>query len=87
MSSYWVEFKAPAVKDIKRLDGHNQKRILAKLRLFVAQDEPLTFAKHLADSREGSYRWRIGNFRVVFDVEGDVFVVLRVQHRREVYRQ
>jgi len=29
---------------------------------------------------------RIGDYRVIFDVEGDELVVLRVGHRREIYR-
>jgi mRNA interferase RelE/StbE len=34
----------------------------------------------------GSYRFRIGDYRVIFDVEGANLIVLRVGHRREIYR-
>lgn len=35
----------------------------------------------------GSYRFRIGDYRVVFDLEGDQIVILRVGHRREIYKR
>ncbi len=39
------------------------------------------------NSSLGSYRFRIGDFRVIFDIEKDEIVVLRVGHRREIYRK
>jgi mRNA interferase RelE/StbE len=35
----------------------------------------------------GAYRFRIGDYRVVFDLEGDEIVILRVGHRRDIYRR
>jgi mRNA interferase RelE/StbE len=32
-----------------------------------------------------TYRMRMGDYRILFDVEGDVIVIRRVGHRREVY--
>jgi len=34
----------------------------------------------------GTYRFRIGDYRVIFDIEDDQIIVLRIGHRREVYR-
>lgn len=48
---------------------------------------PLKHAESLKQSELGSYRFRIGDYRVVFDLEGDEIVVLRVGHRREIYRR
>jgi mRNA interferase RelE/StbE len=33
-----------------------------------------------------SYRFRVGEYRVIFDLEGDDIVVLRVGHGRQIYR-
>ncbi|MDZ4853875.1 MAG: type II toxin-antitoxin system RelE/ParE family toxin [Nitrospirota bacterium] len=41
----------------------------------------------IGQSELGSYRFRIGDYRVVFDIEGDEIVVLRVGHRRDIYRR
>ena len=48
---------------------------------------PSTIAERLTESELGSYRFRVGDYRVIFDLEGDEIVVLRVGHRREIYRR
>jgi mRNA interferase RelE/StbE len=35
----------------------------------------------------GPYRFRIGDYRVIFDLVDDEIVVLRVGHRREIYKR
>ena len=44
-------------------------------------------AERLTEPELGSYRFRVGDYRVIFDLEGDEIVVLRVGHRREIYRR
>ena len=34
-----------------------------------------------------SYRFRIGDYRVICDIEGDEIVILRIGHRRDIYRK
>ena len=43
-------------------------------------------ADFLNDSRIGSYRFRIGNYRVIFDIKEDQIIILRVGHRGRIYR-
>jgi len=50
-------------------------------------EEPLKYASKLTDPRLGTYRFRIGDYRVIFDLEGEEIVVLRVGHRRDIYRK
>jgi mRNA interferase RelE/StbE len=47
----------------------------------------LTYAEPLKQSDLGSYRFRIGDYRVVFDLDGEKIVVLRVGHRRDIYKR
>lgn len=42
--------------------------------------------KALSKDLEGAYRVARGPFRLVVQPQGDALVVLRVQHRSEVYR-
>jgi mRNA interferase RelE/StbE len=35
----------------------------------------------------GGYRFRVGDYRVIFDMEGEEIVVLRVGHRSHIYRR
>lgn len=46
----------------------------------------MKFAEPLIDKRLGSYRFRTGEYRVIFDVEKDEITVLLVGHRKEIYR-
>jgi len=39
------------------------------------------------DPALGTYRFRIGDYRVIFDIEGKDIVALRVGHRRDIYRK
>jgi mRNA interferase RelE/StbE len=59
---------------------------LGRMLLLYAED-PLNHAERLTESELGSYRFRVGDYRVIFDLEGDEIVVLRVGHRREIYRR
>lgn len=83
---YNLEISGRANKDIKTLDKVIQRRIAGKLKFFMDQDDPLTFAKRLTNSKDGNFRWRIGHYRVIFDVKGDTILLLRVQHRSQVYK-
>ena len=87
MSAYKLLYKKLAVKDIRTLTPQIQKRLKAKLEFFIAQDNPLEFAEPLTKPADAQYRFRVGNYRVLFDIEDGNIVVLHIQHRREVYRR
>ena len=50
-------------------------------------DVPLDYAESLTDSTLGSYRFRVGDYRIICDIEGRDIVVLRIGHRRELYKR
>lgn len=82
---YRLIYTRRAVKDIEGLDPKTKDRIDKTLRRY--EKDPLNFAEKLTHSDLGSYRFRIGDYRIVFDVQGQDIVVLRVGHRREIYRR
>lgn len=75
-----------AKRDISSLEVVIQKRLGKKLLHFTSLDSLHSVAKHLEDSRIGEYRLRIGDYRVLFDLDGANMIILRVQHRKDVYR-
>lgn len=82
---YGLVYTRRAVKDVKGLDTKVKERIGKTLLRF--SDDPLKYAERLIDSSLGTYRFRIGDYRVVFDiVEGEI-VILRIGHRKEIYRR
>jgi mRNA interferase RelE/StbE len=86
MAAYTLLYKKPAAKDIQRLTPQVKKRLKNKLEWFITQSNPLSFAEHLTKPADAQYRFRVGVYRILFDVEGNNIVILHIQHRREVYR-
>lgn len=84
MHSY--ELKSQAVRDLKKLPKEIQRRIIKKIDFYIASGKPLFFADHLVNYEIGSYRFRIGDYRVIFDIEGDCLIILTIGHRREIYK-
>ena len=66
--SYRLVYTQKAVRDIDRLDAGVKKRIGTTLLRF--KDNPLQYAERLTDPELGGYRFRIGDYRVIFDIEG-----------------
>lgn len=87
MPKYSLVYKSPAVRSIQKLSPQIRKRLRLKLEYFVAQDNPLTFAKALTKPADAQYRFRVGNYRVLFDIENDFIVILLVQHLKDIYRK
>jgi mRNA interferase RelE/StbE len=82
---YTLIYAQRAERDIAGLDSKTKERIGKALLRF--KEEPLRYAEKLSDLVLGTYRFRIGDYRVIFDLEGNEIVVLRVGHRREIYRR
>lgn len=73
-----------ATRDIAKLDQVTQERIKKTLERY--KESPFDHSRRMVNPALGSYRFRIGEYRVIFDVEDNRIVVLRVGHRREIYR-
>lgn len=80
------EFTGAAFKEFKKHPKSIQQRIIKKLDYFISTDKPLEFAENLINSEIGEYRFRVGDYRVIFDLESTSIVILSVGHRREIYK-
>ena len=81
-----LRFTNAAFRQLSRFERNIQKRITEKLEFYCSQDQPLQYAERLSDSRFGEWRFRIGEYRALFDVAEDEIVLLAIGHRREIYR-
>lgn len=81
------QFTRTSFKQLKKLKPATRKRILKKLDYFCQSGKPLHFAHQLTAFSLGSYRFRVGDYRIIFDVEseGELLIHL-IGHRREIYR-
>lgn len=84
--AYNILFTKEAVKDIEKIDISIKKQIHKKLVYFKSLDDIKVVAKKLQNNEIGEYRLRVGNFRIIFDLDRHTIIVLRIQHRREVYK-
>lgn len=84
MPKYKLLYTKTAFKDIQKLDVVSRKRLKKKIEQYSR--EPLVYAKRLTRLSIGTYRWRVGSYRIVFDMKEKMIIVLRVGHRREIYK-
>jgi len=83
--SYSILYTYRAEKDIKKLDPAVKRQIEnAILKLQINQ---LEYSEKLTNPKIGTYRFRTGDYRVIFDIEGRDIIILRVGHRRELYKR
>ena len=80
-----VVYTHRAIKDIEKLDPATRHRIDKAMMRY--EEDPFAHAEKLIDARLGTYRFRIGSYRVIFDLEESDVVVLKVGHRKEIYRR
>jgi mRNA interferase RelE/StbE len=85
-----IEFSVAADRELSKVDTQHSRRILKFLHERVAKlDDPRTIGKALKGSRLGEFwKYRVGDYRLICKIEDDrlVVLVLRVGHRKEVYR-
>jgi mRNA interferase RelE/StbE len=81
---YQVVYTKSAFEDIKKLDNVVKRKLKKKIEAYIK--EPLYFAKKLINFSIGSYRWRAGDYRIIFDIDGKKIIILRIGHRREIYK-
>jgi len=87
--TWTVEWDDRARRELRRLDRPVQKAILKYFRERIATDEnPRRFGKTLSHELQGLWRYRVGDHRMVCQIEDDHLMVLvvRVAHRSSVYR-
>jgi mRNA interferase RelE/StbE len=83
---YKVEFAASAAREFRALDRQLQRRVSAKVAELAEDPFPAGVCKFQGEPDH--WRIRIGDYRVIYRVEKRrvVIVIVRIGHRREVYR-
>ena len=80
---YVIEFKPRALKDVKKLPAEQQWRVIARIELL--KDDLSGDVKRLTNYTP-EYRLRVGEYRVLFEVDDDTIVIYRVLHRKDAYK-
>ena len=82
--AYKIRYKKSVERDLSRLDKTEARRILNKIEAELS--ERATSFPVLKGEFSGLRKLRIGDYRVVFTILDDGVIVLRIGHRREIYR-
>jgi mRNA interferase RelE/StbE len=83
--AYRLVFTRRAARDLEALEPDARRRIGEALGRY--RQEPLRYARRMAHPSLGGYRFRVGDYRIIFDIEGEEIVILRVGHRGHIYRR
>lgn len=81
---YKILLTQRALKDLENIDKETQQRIALKLKEYA--EEPLKYARKLTHPKIGTYRLRIGDYRIIFDIDDAIIVILRIGHRSRIYK-
>ena len=85
---YKVIFTERAKRQLKKLDKHIAALIIGWLEKNIQNCEnPRLHGKGLLENKSGQWRYRIGDYRVICEIQDKeiIVLVLEVGHRREIY--
>ncbi len=89
MSEYTLALTREAQNDIRQLTPPVQNRMLEKLR-WLAENASLIVHQPLQGEQwAGTFRYRVGDYRIIYlmEVEKSQITVLKIGHRREIYKR
>jgi mRNA interferase RelE/StbE len=86
MNEYQIKFKSSAAKEFRKLPSKIKERIREAFNQLTENPLPAGVVKLKGEDR--LFRIRIGNYRIVYEIDDEVKLVLitRVRHRKDVYR-
>lgn len=84
--TYQIEISNKAAKQLKKLSTDIRDRINEKILELAENPRPSGVVK--LENTENQYRIRVGNYRILYEIQDDVLIVkvVRVGHRKDVYR-
>lgn len=86
---YNIIFEKKAKKQIDKLDN-SVKKIIKKwlLKNLVGCENPRLHGRELTGNKSGLWRYRIGDYRIIADIQDDklVIVAISIEHRKQVYK-
>ena len=70
--TYKVEYTEQAIKELRKIDKHTQFFILAWIeKNLVDCENPRQHGKGLTANRSGQWRYRVGDYRIIAEIEDD----------------
>jgi mRNA interferase RelE/StbE len=86
---YKVIYSKTALKQFKEMDNHNKLYILSWIdKNLEGTDNPYEKGKSLKGQFEGSIRYRLGDYRIITDIQDDklIILVVNIEHQSKEYK-
>lgn len=86
---YQVEFEKGARKTLKKLDKHQAVLIMGWIQKnLVNCTDPRQHGKGLTANQSGAWRYRIGDYRLIADINDNTvtILILEIGHRKDIYK-
>ncbi|MDC9725445.1 MAG: type II toxin-antitoxin system RelE/ParE family toxin [Gammaproteobacteria bacterium] len=83
-----IRFSAVALKQLKKLDKQTAIRLINFIEHKIGQlDDPRQIGKALQGKFVKLWRYRVGDYRVIVEIQDDNFIiqVIKIGHRRDIY--
>jgi len=88
-TGYQVEFEKGAQKTLKKMDKHQSLLIMGWIKKnLVNCTDPRQHGKGLVGNRSGEWRYRIGDYRLIADINDETVTILMLEigHRKDIYK-
>lgn len=84
--TWHIEWDDRARKELRSLDKSVQNKILEYMRSRASKN-PRNFGKELSGDRDGLWRYRLENYRIICQLKDDQLLVfiIAVGHRKDIY--
>lgn len=84
---YEIIWQEKVLKDLEMIDRRDAARVVERVKVHLVRN-PASLGKPLKGVFKGLFRYRVGNFRVIYaiDMTEKKIIILHVKHRKEAYR-
>jgi len=87
---YRVDYTQDSKKFLKKMNKYDAGLLIKWIEKHLVDCEnPRAFGKGLTANRSGQWRYRIGDYRIIADIQDDkvLILIIDINHRSEVYRK
>ena len=83
---YRIDYLEQVRKDLKPISKSDKQKIRSAIESKLSSN-PIEFGKPLQYSLKGLRRLRVGDYRVIFQIDqtNKIVLVIKIGHRREIY--
>lgn len=88
--TWTVNYSKRAIKALSKIDPSIRQRLLSFIDdTLSGLDDPKQLGKALTGKYKGLWRYRVGNYRLICNIEDNelIILVLELGHRKDIYKQ